>query len=128
VRQLFAVAVAGFPLPMEVLIFVVERRTQFYFSRYDVPTVFSREYTSVVFRNYALRDKVAPRKNRVREYCRAYHHGGLTYCLISFVTRFISLVAGVIIVESSFLENHVESWWLKKQRWVCQGVGVVTSN
>jgi hypothetical protein len=35
---------------MEVFIFVVERRTQFYVSRYDVPTVFSREYTFVIFR------------------------------------------------------------------------------
>jgi hypothetical protein len=52
VRQLFAVAVAVFPLSKEVFIFVVERRTQFYFSRYDVPTVFSSEYTFVVFRNY----------------------------------------------------------------------------
>jgi hypothetical protein len=45
---MFAVAVGGFPLSMEFFIFVffvVERRTKFYFSRYVVPTMFSRAYT-----------------------------------------------------------------------------------
>jgi hypothetical protein len=51
-RQLFAVAVAVFPLSKEVFIFVVERRAHFYFSRYGIPTVFSSEYTFIVFRNY----------------------------------------------------------------------------
>jgi hypothetical protein len=49
---MFAVAVAVFPLLKEVFIFDVERRAQFYFSRYDVPTVFSSKYTFVVFRNF----------------------------------------------------------------------------
>jgi hypothetical protein len=39
---------------MEVFIFVVERRTQFYFRRYDIPTVLSREYAFVVFRDYEI--------------------------------------------------------------------------
>jgi hypothetical protein len=72
----------------------------------------------------ALPNIVAPGNNRVREYCRAYRHGGLTYCLSCFATRFM----GVVIVESTFLENHVESWWLKKHRWVFQSVVVVTGN
>jgi hypothetical protein len=47
VRQLFAVAVAVLPLPREFFIFVFERRAQFYFSRYDAPTVFRSGLTSV---------------------------------------------------------------------------------
>jgi hypothetical protein len=62
-------------------------------------------------------------------YCSRQRRSVNSFGSLRLITKiFISSAAVVILVESTFLRIHAESWWLKKQRWVCRSVVVVTSN